>query len=71
LNISDCTILDSDNVGLLLENVRHSRVAGCLIRDDRPDASSLAISLTGQGNLLSQNLLGRPSSISPGSTVDQ
>jgi parallel beta-helix repeat protein len=37
-NISGCTILDCDNAGLLLRNVSDSRVSGCLMRDDRPDA---------------------------------
>ena len=33
--ITGCSILDSDGVGILLENVRQSRVAACLIADDR------------------------------------
>lgn len=62
VNLSDCTILDCDHVGLLLKNVTHSRVSGCLIRDDRQDGDARpafrAIRVEGgQGLLLSDNLL--------------
>lgn len=40
INVSNLTILDCDGIGLSLKNVTRSRVAGCLIRDDRPDAKS-------------------------------
>jgi len=33
--ITGCSILDSDGTGILFENVRHSRIAACLIADDR------------------------------------
>ncbi len=33
--ITGCSILDSDGSGILLENVRQSRVAACLIADER------------------------------------
>jgi len=33
--ITGCSILDSDGTGILLENVRQSRVAACLIDDER------------------------------------
>jgi hypothetical protein len=36
--IASGSILDSDNVGLLLQDVTRSRVGGMLIRDDRPGA---------------------------------
>jgi len=58
MNITDCTILDCDNVGLLLRDVANSRVSGCLIRDDRPDAKSASLVLTaGKGNMIINNLL--------------
>lgn len=41
INLHGCTILDSDNVGLLLENVRDSRVSDCLIRDDLLEESKM------------------------------
>ena len=40
MNLSGCTILDCDNVGLLAKNLADSRISDCLIRDDRPDAAS-------------------------------
>lgn len=56
INVTDCTILDCDNVGLLLKNVRDSRVSGCLIRDDRPDATSLPFkTIGGSGNTITNN----------------
>ncbi len=59
LNITGCTILDCDNVGLLLTNVTNSRVSDCLIRDDREGAKSASLILTGgQGNMIVNNLLG-------------
>jgi len=58
-NIANCTILDCDNCGLLLKNVSHSHISGCLIRDDRPDATSVPLEVTGgTGNLITDNLLG-------------
>jgi hypothetical protein len=59
MNVTQCTILDCDNAGLLLKNVTDSRVSDCLIRDDRPDATSLSIEVTGgSGNMIVSNLLG-------------
>lgn len=60
-NVTGCTILDCDGVGLLLKDVTNSRVGGCLIRDDRPGAKSLSIKATGgRGNTIEGNALGRP-----------
>lgn len=36
-HVSDCTILDCDNAGLLLRDVTRSRIHGNFIRDDRED----------------------------------
>jgi hypothetical protein len=59
MNITGCTILDCDNVGLLLRDVTDSRVSDCLIRDDRPDAKSTPLVLAGgKGNMIVSNLLG-------------
>jgi parallel beta-helix repeat protein len=69
INLSDCTILDSDHVGLLLKNVVNSRISGCLIRDDRqrlPSDGEQAKSMKtirvegGKGLLISNNLLSGP-----------
>jgi hypothetical protein len=66
-NVANLTILDCDGVGLLLKNLTNSRVSGCLIRDDRPKASSLSIQTDGgRGNMIVDNLLGRPSDIPKG-----
>jgi len=60
LNLSNCTILDCDNVGLLVKDVSDSRISGCLIRDDRPGGDGpMSLRLTGgRGNLVVGNLLG-------------
>jgi hypothetical protein len=58
MNITGCTIVDCDNVGLLLKDVTDSRVSDCLIRDDRPDAkSSPLVLISGKGNMVANNLL--------------
>jgi hypothetical protein len=58
-NVTNCTILDCDNVGLLAKNLRDSRISGCLIRDDRPNAQSLSLQASGgAGNMIIGNLLG-------------
>ncbi len=33
-NVANCTILDCDNFGILLKDVQHSRVSGCLIEPE-------------------------------------
>jgi hypothetical protein len=59
MNVTNCTILDCDNVGLLLKDVTNSRVSDCLIRDDRENAKSASLIVTdGQGNMIVYNLLG-------------
>jgi hypothetical protein len=61
-NVTNCTILDCDNCGLLLKNVSHSRVSGCLIRDDRPETTSVPMKVIGgSGNVIIDNLLGTAS----------
>jgi len=62
INLTDCTILDCDGVGLWLKNVSRSRVSGCLIRDDRPgvgnERRSVAIRVTGgEALMITNNLL--------------
>jgi Periplasmic copper-binding protein (NosD) len=57
--VTGCTILDCDNIGLLLREVRDCRVADCTIRDDRKgrkDAPSLA-TVGGGGNVIVNNWL--------------
>ena len=50
--ITGCSILDSDGVGVLLENVKQSRVGMCLIADDRSKRKFDAIvEKGGEGNV--------------------
>jgi hypothetical protein len=64
MNVTNCTILDCDNAGLLLTNVTDSRVSDCLIRDDREGAKSASLVLAGgRGNMVVHNLLGTPARI--------
>ncbi len=56
MNITNCTILDCDNIGLLLKNLSQSRVSDCLIRDDRPDADSVPLKIIGgKDNMITDN----------------
>jgi len=58
MNISNCTILDCDNVGLSLIDLVNSRVNGFLIRDDRPDSQSVPVRIEGgSGNTIDTELL--------------
>ncbi len=53
MNITGCTILDCDNLALLLDRVTRSRVSSCLMRDDRPEASGpLVKEVDGTDNLV-------------------
>ena len=59
MHISALTILDCDNGGMLLDNVSSSRIAGCLIRNDRvaqPADQLLKIS-GGEDNQIGENTL--------------
>lgn len=79
INLSDCTILDCDNIGLLLKNVVNSRISGCLVRDDRrklPGDGEQPKTMTtirvegGKGLLISNNLLDGPIEIAGAKIVD-
>jgi len=54
VNVTGCTILDCAGGGLLLKNVRGSRVSDCLIRNDLPGKDAwLPVRITGgQGNVV-------------------
>ena len=63
-NVTGCTILDCDNVGLLAKNLQDSRISDCLIRDDRPNAKSKSLQATGvAGNMIVGNSLATPPQI--------
>ena len=58
MNVTNCTILDCDNAGLLLKDIADSRISGCLISDNRPDAESVSLKVIGgKGNMIVNNLL--------------
>jgi parallel beta-helix repeat protein len=58
MNVTNCTILDCDNVGLLLKDTADSRISGCLISDNRPDTKSTSLKVIGgRGNMIVNNLL--------------
>jgi nitrous oxidase accessory protein NosD len=62
MQVSQNSVLDSDGVGLWLEEVSDSVVTGNLVRDDREgEVKGRAVSLLqrkSQGNLIQGNLLG-------------
>jgi len=58
MNVNDCTILDCDNVGLLVKDTVESRISGCLISDSRPGSDSISLKVTGgRNNMIVNNLL--------------
>jgi len=58
MNITNCTILDCDSVGLLLKDVIDSRISGCLISDNRLDSGSVSLKVIGgKDNMIVNNLL--------------
>jgi hypothetical protein len=56
MHITGCTILDCENIGLLVRDTSNSRIDGNFIRDDRADQSaSLPINVVGgSGNVIEQ-----------------
>lgn len=61
INMSNCNILNFGMQGLKLDNVQESRVAGCLIREERPEWREKAIAIAwegGEGNMVVNNMLG-------------
>lgn len=55
-HVSDCTILDSDNAGLLLRGVTQSSIHGNFIRDDRAEKPAFRPIVTegGEGNRVAE-----------------
>ena len=67
MNITNCAILNCDNVGLLLKNGPHCPVSDCIIRDDRPEATSIPLKVVGgQGNMIVHNLFSAAQQIEDG-----
>lgn len=69
VNVTGCTILDSDGCGILLEDAEGVRVSDCLVRDDRPSKEPpIALRLTGgRGNMIVSNMLVGQTEIAAGS----
>ena len=67
-HLANCTVLDSDGVGLLLRETTRTRIAGCVVRDDRaePKATRSLQVTGGRGNWILQNQLLNGHEISPG-----
>ena len=64
MSVTGVSVLDCDGIGVWLKDVTRSRVTGCLIRDDRPGATSLSMRAAGgRENLIADNVLGRPHEI--------
>ncbi|WP_414661790.1 right-handed parallel beta-helix repeat-containing protein [Horticoccus sp. 23ND18S-11] len=71
LHLAQCTILDSDGVGIWLQDTGGTRVSGNMVRDDRKDrtaAPSLRVT-GGRGNWITQNLLGQGAEIAAGTAT--
>jgi hypothetical protein len=63
-NVTNLTVLDCDKCGVYWKDVSDSRLSGCLIRDDRPNADSVSVRTSGgRGNMIVDNALGRPADI--------
>jgi hypothetical protein len=68
--VANCTVLDCDQRGMLLRNVRDSLISGCIIRDDRPQATSVALEIEGgSGNLVRGNMLANKPRASDGAAL--
>ncbi len=64
-NISNCTVLDSDGIGLKLQDSTLCRVTNCVIRDDRETANAAPALVVAGGskNHVSDNSLDRAAQI--------
>jgi hypothetical protein len=71
VNVTDCTIVDYDRLGLLLRDVTRSRVSGCLIRDDRggSERAPTLRAVGGRGNMIVHNLFAQGVEIAPGTAL--
>lgn len=61
IHLTNSTLLDCDNIALLLDEVTDSRITNLLIRDDRPNADSTrVVQRGGSGNHINPDLLKSP-----------
>lgn len=70
-NVSNCTILDCDNGGILMDDVRDTIISGCVIRGRRkePDQTPALVVEKGEGNFIVNNILSGRLEIAPGSAT--
>ena len=68
-NVSSCTILDCDNGGILLDDVRDTIISGCVVRGRRkePDQTPALVVEKGEGNFIVNNILSGRLEIAAGS----
>src|SRR5690606_20172637 len=58
MNISNCNIVDCDNLGLFLKGVTNSIVTGCIIKNDSIDSGFIPIKVVGgKDNLIENNII--------------
>lgn len=71
LNVSNCTIIDCDNCGILMDDVRDTIVSGCAIRNRRKEqaGTSALVVKKGEGNFIVNNVLSGRLEIAPGSAT--
>jgi len=70
-NISSCTILDCDNCGILMDDVRDTIVSGCVVRDRRKEPAETPVMVVEKGgdNFIVNNIFAGPLEIAPGSAT--
>ena len=70
-NVTNCTILDCDNAGIVLRNATHTRISDCLIRPGAAGAKpwTAILSVGGRGNMIVNNLLGGPCTADAGTAT--
>jgi len=70
-NISNCTILDCDNCGILMDDVRDTIISSCVVRDRRKERLQTPVLVVkkGDGNFIVNNILSGRLEIAPGSAT--
>jgi hypothetical protein len=68
-NISGCAILNCDNCGILMDDVKDTIVSSCVVRDTRirADETTAIMVKTGTGNFITNNLFSGQVQIAPNS----
>ncbi|MHC4435442.1 MAG: right-handed parallel beta-helix repeat-containing protein, partial [Planctomycetota bacterium] len=68
-NISNCSIFDCDNCGILMDDVRDTIISGCMIRDRRkePAQTPAVVTKKGEDNFIVNNIFEGPLEIAQGS----